>query len=77
VDTLLFATAMSVARKTGSDLRIWQERLGDCYAAIAARETQNERVCLKYDALFQDLRCYTNIHGRRSQILLLPDAPRQ
>jgi len=56
--TSYFGTAMTIARKLGSGVSIWQERMGDCYAQIAARETQEDRNWMKYDMLTSAAQAY-------------------
>lgn len=55
-----FKTAMTLARKLDSDLKIWYERQGDCFVKVAERETENERAWMKFDAYTSAVQAYRN-----------------
>jgi len=58
--TEYFSTAIFIERKIGGDIRKWYNRLGDAHAAIAARETQHERLWLKAKAYTSAIDAYRN-----------------
>lgn len=53
-----FETAIIIARKTMTDLKVWYERWGDYFVLIADREIDDSRAWMKYDAYTSAIEAY-------------------
>ncbi|SFH33656.1 DUF4209 domain-containing protein [Pedobacter insulae] len=55
-----FDTAIAIARKTGSDIKIWFNLLGDMHASIAKAEVKPDRMWLKLKSFASAVEAYQN-----------------
>lgn len=51
-------TALKIAQKTKTDVRVWHNHTGDCYMRIAERETKEDRYWMKLEYYTQAIRSY-------------------